>query len=87
MFEPTRTVMSIALSTLLIAGLSACEKREVAAEGNGPAETAGQQIDQATARAAEELNKIAEKTGKGLQAMGEKLQNEAQEAQEAPKKE
>lgn len=81
MFNPARTAISIALSGLLIAGLSACEKKEVAAEGKGPAERAGQQIDQATARAAEELNKVAEKTGKGLQEMGQKIQNEAQEAQ------
>lgn len=81
MFKSVKAVAAIAFSGLMIAGLSACEKKEVAAEGEGPAEKAGQQIDQATARAAEELNKVAEKTGKGLQEMGQKIQNEAQEAQ------
>lgn len=81
MLKPSRTLSSVVLAGLLSAGLAACEKKEVAAEGPGPAEKAGQQIDQATTRAAEELNKVAEKTGKGLQQMGEKIQNEAQEAQ------
>lgn len=81
MLKPAKSVVSLVMLGVLLAGLSACEKKEVVADEKGPAERAGQQIDQATARASEELNKVAEKTGKGLQEMGQKLQNEAQEAQ------
>lgn len=65
---------------MLITALSACEKKDAAADGQGRAERAGQQIDQAATRAGEEFNKAAEKTGKGLQEMGKKIQNEAEEA-------
>lgn len=81
MFTTRRPVASFIMLGMLIAALSACEKKETAADGKGPAERTGQQIDQATVRAGEELNKAAENTGKGLQEMGKKLQNEAEEAQ------
>ena len=60
-------------------GLAGCEKREEAA-GPGPAERAGQQIDQAAGRAGEELNKMAGKAGQGMQELGQKLQEKAEEA-------
>jgi hypothetical protein len=66
---------------VLIASLTACEKKEVATEEKGPAEKAGKQIDQAAAKAGEELNKVAEKAGEKMQQAGQKLQNEAAEAQ------
>ena len=81
MFKSAKSAVSVVAMGVLLAGLSACEKQEVASEEKGPAEKAGQQVDQAAARASEELNKVAEKTGKGLQELGRKLQNEAQEAQ------
>ncbi|WP_420477063.1 hypothetical protein [Noviherbaspirillum sp. ST9] len=72
----------------LITGLVACEKTNTAAGEKGPAEKAGQQLDQAASRAGEELNKAAEVAGKGLQQLGQKIQNEAEQAQQAqPKKE
>lgn len=76
------------VAACLITGLAACEKTDTAAGEKGPAEKAGQQIDQAASRAGEELNKAAEVAGKGLQQLGQKIQNEAEEAQQAqPKKE
>lgn len=75
------SIRAALVAGVLITGLSACEKRETAAEGAGPAERAGQQIDQAAKRAGEELNKVAEKAGKGLQEAGAKLEDKAQEAQ------
>ncbi|WP_194721617.1 hypothetical protein [Noviherbaspirillum malthae] len=80
MFVRSR-LTSVALASILVAGLSACQKQENAADGKGPAERAGQQIDQAAKRAGEELNKVAEKAGKGLQEAGAKLEDKAQEAQ------
>lgn len=78
----TRRPISLFITLgMLIMALSACEKKETAADAKGPAERAGQQIDQATVRAGEELNRAAEKTGEGLQEMGKKLQNRAEEAQ------
>ena len=70
------------LSTLALAVcVTACQKGEATAEQKGPAETAGKHIDQAAAKAGEQLNKVAEEAGKGLAKAGEKLQNAAQEAQ------
>ena len=77
----SRKTASIILLGASLAALGACEKKDVEADAKGPAERAGQQIDQAAARASEELNKVAEKTGKGLQELGQKIQNEAEKAQ------
>ena len=81
MMKSFKSAVSFVVLGVLVAGLSACEKKEVAGAGEGTAEKAGQQIDQAAARAGEELNKAAEKTGQGLQELGKKLQSESQEAQ------
>ena len=70
----------------LVTGLAACEKTETASGEKGPAEKAGQQLDQAASRASEELNKAAEVAGKGLQQLGQKIQNEAEQAQQAQQK-
>lgn len=79
-------VIRCLVGAAFIAGLAACDKQDTA-EGKGPAERAGQQLDQAAARASEELNKAAEKAGQGLQELGKKMQEESQEAQESAKKE
>jgi len=78
----TTVIRAMAIG-VCVAGLSACDKQETAESGKGPAEKAGQQLDQAAVRAGEELNKAAEKAGQGLQQLGKKLQNEAQEAQQS----
>lgn len=76
-----KTVTTIISIAALVAGLSACQKNDATAEQKGPAETAGKQLDQAAAKAREQLNKAVEEAGKGLAKAGEKLQNAAQEAQ------
>jgi hypothetical protein len=82
MTPPRKTAVMLAATVMLVAGLSACEKKTTTPEvQKGPAENAGQQLDQAAARAGQELNKAAEKTGEGLQQLGQKLQSEAQDAQ------
>lgn len=86
MLRSRSTAAAVLTISLLAAGLAACEKKEPVAEEKGAAERAGQQIDQAAARAGEEINKAAEKAGKGLQQLGQKIQNEAEEAQQAQKK-
>lgn len=86
MSKPASTAVSLMAIGVLIVSLSACEKKEVAEE-KGPAQKAGQQIDQAVVRAGEALNTVAAEVGKGFQEMGQKLQNAAQEAQEEQKKE
>lgn len=78
--KPGKTV-TVILSVILAAGLGACQKNDPSAEQQGPAETAGKQIDQAAAKAGEHLNKAAEKAGEGLAKVGEKLQGAAEEAQ------
>ncbi|HJV51631.1 MAG TPA: hypothetical protein VJ652_09235 [Noviherbaspirillum sp.] len=75
------TVLSLAMAALAVA-LTGCEKRQ-AAEDSGPAERAGQQIDQAASRTGEELNKLAGKVGQGLETAGQKLQDEANQARKS----
>lgn len=72
---------NLLIVSALVFGLSACEKKAAETEGKGPAERAGQQIDQAATKAGEQLNKFAEEAGKGLQTAGKKIQNAADEAQ------
>jgi len=84
---PRQSVFRLLMAAILAAGLAACEKTDTATGEKGPAERAGQQLDQAASRASEELNKAAEVAGKGLQQLGQKIQNEAEQAQQAEKKE
>lgn len=76
MMKPRTSLLAIGI---LVAILSACEKKQ-AADQAGPAQKAGQQIDQAASRAGEELNKAAGKVGQSMAKAGQKLQNEASEA-------
>ncbi|GIZ52763.1 hypothetical protein [Noviherbaspirillum aridicola] len=79
----------------LLAGLSACQKRDEASAEKGPAEKAGAQVDAATSKAGDALNKAGEKTGQALQSAGEKTGEAVRQggeklegtAQEAQKKE
>lgn len=82
MFKSKQPLARLVLTGLLMTGLAACEKNETASSEKGPAERAGQQLDQAAARAGEELNKAAEAAGKGMQQLGQKIQNEAEQAQQ-----
>jgi hypothetical protein len=70
---------SVFALTILIVALSGCQKNENTA-GKGPAEKAGQQLDQAAAKAAVEINKAAEKAGQGLEKAGQSIQNAAKDA-------
>lgn len=70
----------IALSTVLVFGLAACQKTESTAEG--PAEKVGQQLDQAASKAAVHINAIAEKAGQGLSKAGDQIEETAKEARE-----
>lgn len=76
----------LAMLGVLTIGLSACEQKETAAD-RGPAEKAGEKIDQAAAKASVHLNKLAEQAGKGLQQAGEKIQGAARDAQQPDPKE
>lgn len=87
MRKTLKGVIQFLAASVVITGLLACQKQEVAQEEKGPAEKAGQKIDQAAARASEELNKAAEKAGEGLQALGQKIQNTAEKAQTDKKSE
>lgn len=49
----------IALSMLLVFGLSACDKP-------GPAETAGKNIDQTIDKAGDKINEAADKVGESM---------------------
>jgi hypothetical protein len=74
-----RTTITLA-SCLLLAALAACQ-RNTPPEAKGPAEKAGEKIDEAAAKAAKGINNLAEKAGSGLQKAGENMQKEAKDAQ------
>lgn len=76
--KPGITILPLVFAALT-AALAGCEKKQ-AAEDSGPAERAGQQIDQAASRAGEELNKAAGKIGQSMENAGKKLQDEANQA-------
>jgi hypothetical protein len=80
MTNTAKSLATVLATAILMSGLVGCQKKEVAAEEKGPAEKAGQKIDQAASKAGEQLNKVAEQAGKGLQAAGQKIQNAAEEA-------
>ena len=86
MLLSVRQVFRLLVVVSLMTGLAACEKTETASGEKGTAEKAGQQLDKAASRASEELNKAAEVAGKGLQQLGQKIQNEAEQAQQPQQK-
>lgn len=86
MLSSIHPVFRLLVAAGLVFGLAACEKTDTASGEKGPAEKAGQQLDQAASRASEELNKAAEVAGKGLQKFGQKIQNEAEQAQQSQQK-
>lgn len=59
----SKTLGTILVASLLIAGLAACQKKEDVA---GTAETAGQKIDAAAAAAAQKVDEAAAKVGEGV---------------------
>lgn len=59
--NPGKTLTSILAASLLIAGLAACQKKEEVAIDKGPAETAGQKVDQAAATAVQKMDEAAAK--------------------------
>ena len=83
MLKSARFTIRLFAITALLTVVAACEKSETSSAEKGPAEQAGQKLDQAASRAGEELNKAAEVAGKGLQKFGQKIQNEAEQAQQA----
>ncbi|HJV76619.1 MAG TPA: hypothetical protein VJ654_20565 [Noviherbaspirillum sp.] len=85
--KTVKSAIQLLVASLALPGLLACQKQEVAQDEKGPAEKAGQQIDQAAARASQELSKATEKAGEGLQALGQKIQDTAQKAQDSKKSE
>lgn len=78
--KSNKTLMPVLAIGMLSVVLSACQKNENTAE-KGPAEKAGQQLDQAAAKAAVEINKIGEQAGKALEKAGEKIQGASKDAQ------
>lgn len=70
----TRKIGAVILSAPLLLGGTAC-KRD--ADGEGPAERAGKQIDRGVERAGEQLGKALERGGEAAKKAGEELQKEA----------
>ena len=76
-----KTTLSSALAiSMLLATLAGCQ-RDDPARTAGPAEKAGQKLDQAAVKATEGINKLAEKAGASMEKVGENMQNAARDAQ------
>ncbi|MDB5763817.1 MAG: hypothetical protein JWQ21_2812 [Herminiimonas sp.] len=80
MMNSNKIFTSVLTISALAISLAACEKSQDTAE-KGPAEKVGQQLDQAAAQAAVQINKAAEQAGKGLAKAGETIQGAAKNAQ------
>ena len=78
MIKSSKPVAAIFGVSVLLLGLSACQKTEVTGQP-GPAEKAGKQLDQATAQAGDTINKAATEVGKKVEQAGEKLQDTAKD--------
>ncbi len=79
----SKTLTSILAATVLIAGLAACQKKEDAAVNKGPAETAGQKIDQAAATAGQKLDEAGAKIGQEAREAKAEASQSAANAQDA----
>ena len=79
----SKSIAAVVVAGLLGAGLAGCKKNEPIVE-KGPAEQAGQKIDQAASQAGEQINKATEMAGKEIQKAGEKMQDAAKDAQQKP---
>ena len=76
----SKIISTTAVAAVLSCALAGCQKQETTAE-KGPAEQAGQKLDQAASQAATEINKATLAAGKGLEKAGEKIQDAAKDAQ------
>lgn len=65
------TIRTALVMTALLATLSGCQKQE------GPAEKAGQKIDNAVTKSGEKIDEAKEKLGETLEKAGENMQDAA----------
>ena len=65
-----KTTLKSALALgMALAALAGCQ-RDDPARTEGPAEQVGQKLDQAAVKAAEGINRLAEKAGQGMEKAG-----------------
>lgn len=69
-----KIVLALLAGSLLAVGLTACGKEK------GPAERAGEKIDQAAATAAEKIEETTAKVGEKMEEVGRSIQKSADEA-------
>ncbi len=62
------TLAILAVLTVMVVGLAACEKK-------GPAEAAGEKIDSAAEKAGEKIDHTADKVGEKLNEAGDKIKD------------
>ncbi|MBA3695282.1 MAG: hypothetical protein H0W85_00575 [Methylotenera sp.] len=63
-----KKLLSATYVALMVIGLAACDKQ-------GPAERAGEKLDNATERAGEKMDNAAEKAGDKMEAAGDKIKD------------
>lgn len=64
-----RSVLAALVVGALLAGVSACTKKE------GPMERAGKNIDKAAEKTGQQIDKAVEKTGEKIEKAGEKVKD------------
>ena len=64
-----KSVITLLVLGILVAGLSGCKKKE------GPAERAGKEIDKTVEKTGQQINKAVEKTGEKIEKAGEKIKD------------
>lgn len=76
----SKTLISILAAGVLLASLAACQKKEEVAIDQGPAETAGQKIDEVTTNTAEKVDEAAANTEQKVDETAAKIGEEADKA-------
>ncbi len=75
-----KKIAALTLAGFFGLSLAACDKKEPDDSARGPAEKAGEKIDQATETAAEKINEAASAAGRSIERAGEKLHDKAEDA-------
>lgn len=74
-----KKIAALSLAGFFGLALAACDKNEPDS-ARGPAEKAGEKIDQASETAVEKINEAASAAGRSIERAGEKLHDKAEDA-------
>jgi hypothetical protein len=69
MTKISTNVIAVLMVSILIAGVSGCQKKE------GPMERTGKEIDKAVEKTGQQINKAVKKTGEKIEKTGDEIKD------------